>query len=199
MLGMAKKKSVRIKSKSVRAKNVEVISSKLVYQGPVFQVFTDQVREGEYTGRRDVIRHSGSIVVLALREKRGKQPEILLVRQYRHPAKKHLWELPAGRIDPGEKMLPGAKRELLEETGITAKKWKHAFRFWASPGFLDETMDVFLARDLMQGEAQPEEDEQIEMRFFPLALAVEMVMKNKIMDAKTMAGVLWVSRKAFST
>src|SRR5258706_219261 len=98
-------------------------------------------------------------------------------------------------MECGEKMLPAAKRELLEETGIRAKKWKHAFRFFASPGFLDETMDVFLARELSMGEAQPEEDEQIEVRFFSLRKAVEMVMKNKITDAKTMTGVLWLERK----
>ena len=195
MLAMKKEKSSSKPQRSVRAKDVKVISSKLVYDGPVFQVYTDHVHEGDYTGRRDVIRHSGSIVVLALEEVRGRGPRILLVRQYRHPARRHLWELPAGRVDRGEKMLSAAKRELLEETGIRAKKWKHAFRFFASPGFLDETMDVFLARELSMGEAQPEEDEQIEVRFFSLRKAVEMVMKNKITDAKTMTGVLWLERK----
>jgi ADP-ribose pyrophosphatase len=185
MLAMAKAKS---------APRVRVISSKLVYDGPVFQVFTEHVREGEYTGRRDIVRHSGSVVMMALDEPPSHQPRLLLVKQYRHPAKRYLWELPAGRIDRGEKLLAGAKRELLEETGIRAKKWKHCFRFYASPGFLDETMDVFLARELTQGVAQPEEDEQIEVRFFPLDEVVKMVMDNRIMDAKTMAGVLWVNQ-----
>src|SRR5258706_11341735 len=108
MLAMKKKKSTIKRGSSVRAKDVKVISWKLVYDGPVFQVYTDHVREGDYTGRRDVIRHSGSIVVLALEEVRGRRPRILLVRQYRHPARRHLWELPAGRIDRGEKMLPAA-------------------------------------------------------------------------------------------
>lgn len=130
---------------------------------------------------------------MALDERRP-GPQILLVRQYRFPARKFLWELPAGRKDCGESALSGAKRELKEETGVTARRWKHAFRFWASPGFLAETMDIFLARDLEIGEATPEEDENIEARFVPLRRAQRMVISGEIEDAKTMTGVLWLSR-----
>jgi ADP-ribose pyrophosphatase len=83
---------------------------------------------------------------------------------------------------------------LLEETGITAKRWKKATSFFSSPGFLDETMALFLARELKQGEAQPEEDEVIQARFFPVSLAVKMVMSGRIEDGKTIAGVLWLEK-----
>ncbi len=172
-------------------KNVKLLSSKLVYDGPVFQVFTDMVQEGAYKGRRDVIRHSGSIVVLPVKDVNARDPEILLIEQYRYAASARLWELTAGRIDPGENMLAAAKRELLEETGFRARKWKRMFRFYASPGFLDETMDAYLATGLIAGAAQPEEDEQITARFFPLSRAVKMVYEKRICDAKTMCGLLW--------
>ncbi len=119
---------------------------------------------------RDVIRHSGSVVVLAVDES-GMSHRVLLERQYRYAAQQYLWELPAGRIDPGESALAGAKRELIEETGYRAKKWKHALIFYASPGFLDETMTIYLARDLTLGEAQPEADESIECDLVPLSQA----------------------------
>jgi len=105
-----------------------------------------------------------------------------------------LWELPAGRIDDGEKGLAAAKRELLEETGYTASHWKCILRFYASPGFLAETMDVYSARGLRPGEAQPEADEVIRIRLVPLSTAVGMVMKGTIRDAKTIAGVLWLNQ-----
>jgi ADP-ribose pyrophosphatase len=182
-------------------KGVKLVSSTLIYDGPAFRVFSDRVKEGKYTGQRDVVRHAGSVVILALDEagrsggsKRGvgAEPAVLLERQFRWPAKQYLWELPAGRIDAGEKALAGAKRELLEETGITAKKWKRLFRFYASPGFLDETMDLFLAEDLRLGEAQPEEDEQIATRFFPVSEAVGMALSGKIKDSKTLTALLWL-------
>lgn len=184
MLGMAKR--------TTGGRNVKVISSKLVYKGPVFTVHTDIVREGPHTGQRDVIRHSGSVVVLALdRPKRG-EPRVLLCRQYRYAAAQSMWELPAGRIDKGENRLAAAKRELIEETGVRAKRWQRMCQFYASPGFLDETMDIYLAEGLTLGEATPEEDEQISIRFFPLSEAVQMVLSGRIKDAKTMTGVLWV-------
>ena len=171
-------------------KSVNVIRSRRVYDGPAFSVYSDIVREGRHTGQRDVVRHSGSVVVLATRPGRG-GPDVLLVRQFRFAAGRYLWELPAGRVDPGESLLRGARRELQEETGIRARQWKRLLRFYVSPGFLDETMDIFLATGLTLGTADPEEDEQITTRFFPLKKALAMVREGKIHDAKTMTGLLW--------
>ncbi len=179
----------------IRAANrarARVISSRISFKGPVFHVTTDHVEEpGGIRARRDVIRHSGSVVVLALDNRR----RILLERQYRHAAQSMMWELPAGRIDEGEPVVTAAKRELLEETGYTARSWKKILHFYVSPGFLDETMTIYLARDLQAGEAQPEVDEKIEVHFFPLSEARRMVLDGKIRDAKTIAGVLWLAQK----
>jgi ADP-ribose pyrophosphatase len=179
---------------SGRALSAKVLKSRVAFRSPIFYVTTEQVREPSgVTARRDVVRHPGSIVVMAVDDTR--QPwRVLLIRQYRYAAGCELWELPAGRIDEGEKTLAAAKRELLEETGITAQRWKRALTFFSSPGFLDETMALFLARGLQQGQAQPEEDEVIHARFFPLSLAVKMVMTGKISDAKTIAGILWLDK-----
>src|SRR5262245_26409701 len=179
--------------KSTR-KTAQIISSKMVFRGPVFSVSTYQVREpGGVAARRDVIHHPGSVVVLAV-DDTGGSPRILLERQYRHPSRRYLWELPAGSQDPHESALAGAKRELLEETGFTAKNWKRILHFYVSPGFLDETMTVFLARGLRAGTAHPEQDERIEVRFFPLRTALKMVSLGRIVDAKTTASVLWLAR-----
>jgi ADP-ribose pyrophosphatase len=183
--------SRRAKSKPL----VRVISSKTSFRGPVFTVTTDEVEEtGNVRARRDVIQHSGSIVVLAVDDSE-RQPRVLLERQYRYAAKRRMWELPAGRIDPGERELAAAKRELLEETGYTASKWERALFFFASPGFLAETMTVYLARGLKKGVAQPEEDERIAVRFFSLAQAVRMAMTGKIVDSKTISSLLWLEKK----
>lgn len=176
-------------------KKARLISSRVAYRGPAFWVTTDQVLEPSgVKARRDIVHHTGSVVVLAV-DDTGREPQVLLLRQYRHAAQQYLWELCAGRIDAGEKPLPAAKRELLEETGYTAKRWKLIFRFYASPGFVAETMAVYLAQGLRAGQAQPEEDEVIETRFFPLRDAVKMVMRNTIRDAKTISSVLWLSQK----
>ncbi len=149
--------------------------------------------------RRDVVRHSGSIVVLAVDDRttqdRG-EPRILLERQYRHAAQSMLWELPAGRIDDGETALTAAKRELLEETGYSARQWKRILHFYVSPGFLDETMTIYLAQGLRSGEAQPEADERIATRFFTLTEAKQMALHGRIRDAKTICGILWLAQTA---
>ena len=174
---------------------VRVISSKTAFRGPVFSVMTDEVEEpGNIRVRRDVIRHSGSIVVLPLDDS-GRTPQVLLERQYRYAAGMRMWELPAGRVDPGEKPLAAAKRELIEETGYTALRWQKALFFYVSPGFLDESMTVYLASGLKKGIAQPEEDERIAVRFFPLQQAVRMATSGKIIDAKTIASLLWLEKK----
>jgi len=177
-------------------KRARVISSRTVYNGPVFTVTTDTVDEpGGIRVRRDLIHHSGSVVVLAVDDSdsdSGKAPRVLLERQYRHAANSYLWELPAGRIDPGERELQAARRELLEETGYTAANWRRILKFYASPGFVAETMSVFLATGLHAGKAQPEADEIIYKRMVPLATAVNMVIGGTIRDAKTISSVLWL-------
>jgi ADP-ribose pyrophosphatase len=181
--------------KSSPKAKARVLSSVEAYRGPAFWVTTDQVLEPTgVQGRRDIVHHTGSVVILALEETHS-EPRVLLVRQYRHAAQQFLWELCAGRMDKGESELTAAKRELLEETGYTAARWKRILKFYVSPGFVAETMAIYLARGLRPGTAQPEEDEVIELKFFPLSAAVRMVTTGRIHDAKTIAGVLWLDRE----
>ncbi len=178
--------------KQAKPKRARVISSRVVFRGPVFSVTTDKVTEPTgITARRDIIRHPGSVVVLAVDDTHS-EPRVLLEWQYRHAAQSFLWELPAGRVDEGEQELAAAKRELLEETGFTAQRWRLAFKYFASPGFMDETMAMFLAQGLRRGKAQPEADESIRVRLFALSDAVHKIEKGTIRDGKTIAGVLWL-------
>jgi ADP-ribose diphosphatase len=175
---------------------LQLLSSKNVFKGRVFHVTRDRVREPNgVTAVREVIRHSGSVVVLAVDDSHA-EPRILLERQYRYAAQDFMLELPAGRIDPGEDALKASKRELLEETGYTARKWTKALFFYPSPGFLEETMTVFLARGLRPGIAQPEDDERIEHELVPLSQVVKLILSGKIRDGKTIAGVLWFKQKS---
>jgi 8-oxo-dGTP pyrophosphatase MutT (NUDIX family) len=181
-------KSVRPKKKTAR-----ILSSRLVYRGPVFWVTSERVLEPSGVRvLREVVRHTGSVVVLATMADR-RETLVLLERQYRHAAKSYLWELPAGRIDEGERALAAAKRELLEETGYTARHWKKILKFYASPGFVAEPMTVFWARGLKAGPAQPEADEVIEQHLVPLSKALRMVLRGTIRDAKTISSVLWLA------
>ena len=185
--------------KKPRTIKARVLSSREVYHGPAFRVTADQVLEpsGVRT-RRDIVHHSGSVVILAV-EEGDSDPRVLLERQYRYAARQMLWELPAGRIDKGENDLHAAKRELLEETGYTAKRWRRILRFYASPGFLAEAMNLYLARGLRAGPAQPEPDEVIHVRMVPLSAAVRMVMRGAIKDGKTISGILWLSQSRESS
>jgi ADP-ribose pyrophosphatase len=181
------------KSARSRKKTARVLSSRTVYRGPLFSVTSERVQEPSgVTVLREVVRHPGSVVILATEESR-REPLVLLERQYRHAAESYLWELPAGRIDAGEKALGAAQRELLEETGYSAKRWKRILKFYASPGFVAEPMSVFWARGLKPGPAQPEPDEDIELHLTPLSKVVEMVNRGTIQDAKTIASVLWLA------
>jgi ADP-ribose pyrophosphatase len=174
---------------------VRLISSRTVYRGPVFWVTTDEVQEpGGIRVRRDIIHHTGSVVILAVDQSRSTS-RVLLERQYRHAAKDYLWELPAGRIEPGEKPLLAAQRELLEETGYAADYWRRIFTFYASPGFVNETMSVYLATGLRSGKAQPEDDEVIRKRLVPVPNAIRMVLNGTIRDAKTISSILWLDHQ----
>ncbi len=171
---------------------MQVLKSRMVYRGPVFYVTSDRVKEPSGVEvQRNVVRHSGSVVIMVVDDSRG-EPRVLLVRQYRYAANDVLWELPAGRIDPGEDELQAARRELVEETGYRASEWQRALFFYSSPGFLDETMAIYVARGLRRGRARPEEDEVIGKRFFPVSAALKMIDRGAIRDGKTIAGVLWL-------
>jgi len=170
----------------------KLISSKLSYKGKVFSVFTDKVEEpGGFVHTRDVIRHNGSVVILAIDESRNPaDPDVVLERQYRHAAGQFLLELPAGRVEPGESTLAAAKREMIEETGYRAKRWTLLTKYFASPGFLGEWMQIYLARDIREGAATPELDEQIETIRLPLSEALTLAHTNKIHDGKTLIGLM---------
>jgi ADP-ribose pyrophosphatase len=187
------KTSVKAPSKKkAPARKATLISSKLSYKGKVFSVYTDKVLEpgSETPNTRDVVRHNGSIVVLAVDEsKNPNDPDIILIRQYRHAVGQFLLELPAGRIEPGEAPLAAAKREMIEETGFSAKRWVMLSKYFASPGFLAEFMQIYLARDIREGVSHPEEDEHIEIVRTPLSEAMAMVAANKIHDGKTLIGL----------
>ncbi|MBV9507366.1 MAG: NUDIX hydrolase [Acidobacteriia bacterium] len=169
---------------------MKTISSKEVYQCSLFRVTEDKAVDPKdgFEIERSVVRHAGSAVMMAVDDDR----RILLVRQYRLPAGQYLWELPAGRLDEGEKPLQAAKRELAEETGYKARKWSKLASFWVSPGYVEEKMTIFLASDLTEGEATPMDDERIETGWFKRKELGKMIEGGKIQDAKTMIGfMLW--------
>lgn len=166
----------------------QVLSSEMIYKGKVFGVRRDRVIEPhgvEVT--RDIVTHPGSVVVLPVFD----DGRILLIRQYRHVAGQPLWELVAGRKDEGEDFIIGARRELEEETGYTAKKLTQMMDVFPSPGFVAENMVVFVAEGLTRGKARPEDDEKITPRILSLRKALEWIRTGKICDAKTVAGILF--------
>jgi len=167
---------------------MKIISSKQVYDCGLFRVTEDVAVDPKtkFKIKRSVVRHIGSAVMMAVDDKK----RILLVRQYRLPAEKRLWELPAGRLDPGEKPLQAAKRELKEETGYSANKWTKLASYYASPGFVQERMTIYLAEDLTEGEATPMDDEQIEARWFKRKELAAMIADGEIEDGKTLIGYL---------
>src|SRR6202789_428381 len=174
---------------------VEVISSKLSYEGPRFRVYTDEILQKRRRVMRDVVRHNASIVILAIADSKSKRdPLIVMEVQYRHAAKEYLLEVPAGKLEEGEAPRAGAKRELLEETGFRAARWRKMVRYFASPGFLGEWMQVFIAEGLTLGEAQPEYDEQLEIEMISLSKLLSMIDEGKIHDGKTLISVTLYDR-----
>jgi len=166
----------------------KVLKSEIVYQGPVFGVRRDEVLEpGRLRTTREVITHPGSVVVLPVLP----DEKMVLIRQYRHATRQYLWELVAGRIDEGERVKEAAARELLEETGYRAKRFKVFLDVFPTPGFLEERMYILLAEGLAEGRAEPEEDEKIEVRAYTAKELKQMIQKGKLRDAKSIAGILY--------
>jgi ADP-ribose pyrophosphatase len=166
----------------------EILSSEMVYQGRVFGLRRDEVLEPSgLRTTREVITHPGSVVVLPVLP----DGRIVMVRQYRHATRQYLWELVAGRKEPEETPKHGAARELLEETGYRAKRFKVFLDVFPTPGFLEERMYLLLAEGLTAGEAEPEEDEKIEVRAYRVNELKQMIKSGRLRDAKSIAGILY--------
>lgn len=164
----------------------EILDSKCVFTGRVFDVTVDTVREGEKAYVREVVQHPGSAVMVPVLE----DGSIALVRQYRHPAVRYLLELPAGTLNDKERPEEGAARELEEELGLVAGKLEKLCEFFVSPGFCAEKMWLYLATDLTETSQRLEEDEAIEVVRMPLARALQMITDGEIEDAKTIIGLM---------
>lgn len=181
----------------------ELISSKRVWNGPIFAVDADHVRlaPGQEPVARQVVVHHDAVAVVALREGQDSSqadgaPEILMVRQYRHPVRACLWEIPAGLLDvPGEEPAVAAARELAEETDHTATTWNTLAEFYASPGFTTEGARILLAQDLSllpEDQRTPREAEEAEFvaTWVRLDEAVDAVLDGRLHNPSTVLGVL---------
>ena len=164
----------------------EFIDSKKVFEGRIFDVTVDTVREGDQTFIREIVRHPGSVVILPVFD----DDTIALVKQYRHPAVKYLLEFPAGTLNEGERPEVGAARELEEELGVVAGNLEKLAEFFVSPGFLSEKMWLYLATDLRETNQRLEEDEALEIVRLPIERTLQMIADNEIEDAKTIIGLL---------
>jgi len=169
----------------------KLVSSKTVFKGSVFDVRRDEIIEPDgLRATREIITHTGSVVVMPV----FPNGDILLVRQFRYAAGESLWELVAGRKEPGESARAGARRELLEESGYKARRIRLLIEVIPTPGFLTETMAIFAAEGLKPGPAQPEADEHIVARRFSQKQLLDMIERGSVRDAKTIVGVLYYLR-----
>jgi len=174
-----------------RARKAKILSSKVMYKGRVFGVRRDQLIEPTGTkATREIVTHPGSVVVLPV----FADGRILMIRQYRHAAGQFMWELVAGHREPDEDFRHGAARELQEETGYTARRYRKLLEIYPSPGLMSERMVIFLAEGLTEGRANPEEDEKIEARILTLREIERWIRSGKIRDAKSVSGLLYYAR-----
>jgi ADP-ribose pyrophosphatase len=171
---------------------VRVLSHRRVHSGKVLDLDVDEVVEpGGIRGTREVVRQRGSVAALPVHE----DGHVVLVRQYRYAVGAFVWELPAGRRDPGETPAEGARRELEEEVGLRAEALEPLLVFWTTPGFCDEVMHLFRATGLQSVPARPEADEKIESATFTLDEAMAMVQRGEIREGKTLVALLLESHR----
>lgn len=164
---------------------MKTLSSEQIHKGKVFDIRVDEIREGEVEYKREIVVHKGSAVVIPVFD----DGTVALVRQYRHAAGKHLLEICAGTLNAGEDPEIGARRELEEEIGVTARKMEKLCEFWVSPGFLTEKMHLYLATNLVKTQQNLEDDELLTVERLAMSDLLQMVQNGEIEDAKTMIGI----------
>jgi ADP-ribose pyrophosphatase len=171
------------------------IRSRRVYTGKVISLDVDTVRFPDGSvGELEMVRHPGaSAVVPFLSDPAGGDPQVLLIRQYRYAAEGYLYEIPAGRLNPGEGPRECAERELKEETGCSAERVDELFTMYTTPGFTDEKIHLFMATGLTSGETKHEADEFLELQPMPLSRALQMIQAGEIQDSKTALGLLFAA------
>lgn len=176
-------------------RNAAQLSTRRIHTGKIIKLDADVVRfpDGS-TSEMDIIRHPGaSAIVPFLSDPVGDDPQILLLKQYRYAAGQYLYEIPAGRLDPGEEPHACAVRELREETGCVAGRIEFLFTMFTTPGFTDEQIHVFMASGLEQGKHAREADEFITVETVTLSRALELIKQGEIKDAKTALGILFAA------
>lgn len=171
------------------------LGSARAYTGRILNLDIDRVRFPDGTeGELEMIRHPGaSAVVPFVSDPNGADPQLLLIRQYRYAAGDFIYEIPAGRLDPGESPLECATRELLEETGCTAERVEPLLPIMTTPGFTDEKIHLFMASGLTMGESRREADEFIELVKLPLSEVLQMIERGEIVDGKTLIAILFAA------
>ena len=166
---------------------MRVLARRRVYEGKVLSLDVDEVEEpGGVRATREVVRHRGSVAALPVHD----DGRLVLVRQYRYPVDALVWELPAGRLDPGESPEAAARREMEEEVGLRPRRLEPLAVFYTTPGFCDEVMHLFRATGLESVAARPEADERIESRAFTLEEARGMIRAGEIREGKTLVALL---------
>jgi ADP-ribose pyrophosphatase len=170
-------------------------ASRRVYTGKVLNLDVDLVEfPNGKSGELEMIRHPGaSAVVPFLSDPRGSDPQLLLIKQYRYAANDFMYEIPAGRLDPGETPADCAARELREETGCAAASFEHMYTMYTTPGFTDELIHIFLATGLTRGETAHEADEFLTVEQVSLTRAIELIRSGELKDGKTAAGILFAA------
>ena len=169
------------------------LNSKTVYRGRLLHVLEDEVRlpDGKRT-RRERCRHPGAVAMVPFLDART----VVLVRQFRYAVGRHFYEIPAGKIDPGEDPLATARRELREECGYQAGEWRHLTTIHPCIGYSDERIELYLARELTRVGGTLDEEEFLEVLHVPLKEALDWLRQGKITEVKALVGLLWAERIA---
>ena len=187
--------SAELESKPPGTKSDAQVASERLHTGKIIKLDRDRIRYPDGNEAEvDIVRHPGaSAVVPFLSDPEGEDPQVLLLRQYRYAADGYLYEIPAGRLDPGESPAACAARELKEETGCTAAKIEPLITMVTTPGFTDERIHLFMATDLTHGQAARETDEFADVVIMRLSEALELIQRGEIPDGKTALGLLYAA------